>query len=393
MSDEQEKVALTSTLSAFYHFHEWQRNQLLEPTHQKFKSLTKQDQNLLPWFTRHLEDLELCILMNQQFTQRLALAVAPDWGCSPDPFTWLPAQPCDFDRVSSTLLQLTREWSADGSSERESSYSGIIDELCSRFVVFSERQNIKILVPGCGTGRLVWELVCKGFSCQGNEFSYHMLFAANFILNHCPYPHCCSIFPYLMSSLHIEKRAYQLRPITIPDANPTTIHVLSNEFHDIPFQELMSITAGSFTDIYGPIDDTNQKIQSENDTGDKSDNIEAFRQSCAPQFDVVCTVYFVDTASNFIKYMRTILNCMKPGGLWINFGPLLWHFEHVVNQNASDPTPNGGIELTRDDLWELIIAMGFVFQERKSGICCTYTSDPKALGKFEYKCEWWICKV
>ena len=41
----------------------------------------------------------------------------------------------------------------------------------------------RVLLPGAGLGRLALEIASKGYSAQGNEFSYQMLFASNFILN------------------------------------------------------------------------------------------------------------------------------------------------------------------------------------------------------------------
>jgi len=44
-------------------------------------------------------------------------------------------------------------------------------------------EDIQILVPGAGLGRLAFEIARRGYSCQGNEFSLFMLFASNFVLN------------------------------------------------------------------------------------------------------------------------------------------------------------------------------------------------------------------
>ena len=64
-------------------------------------------------------------------------------------------------------------------------------------------------------------------------------------------------------------------------------------------------------------------------------------------FDAVTTVFFLDTAPNVIRYFETILNCLKSGGLLINIGPLLWHFEnnapgnHGKNEEEPIDSPRG----------------------------------------------------
>ena len=47
----------------------------------------------------------------------------------------------------------------------------------------------------------------------------------------------------------------------------------------------------------------------------------------ASAFDAVTTCFFIDTAPNVIRYIETIRHCLKSGGIWVNIGPLLWHFE------------------------------------------------------------------
>jgi carnosine N-methyltransferase len=41
----------------------------------------------------------------------------------------------------------------------------------------------KILVPGAGLGRLALDIAALGYATEGNEFSYQMLFASNYMLN------------------------------------------------------------------------------------------------------------------------------------------------------------------------------------------------------------------
>lgn len=48
---------------------------------------------------------------------------------------------------------------------------------------FRDPSKVNILVPGAGLGRLAWEIAMLGYACQGNEWSFFMLFSSNFILN------------------------------------------------------------------------------------------------------------------------------------------------------------------------------------------------------------------
>ena len=123
--------------------------------------------------------------------------IAADWGVSSNAQEWAACSDSDYHKVRSTLLQLSREWSTDGEKEREITFGRIIKELTDRFPNEKERQNIKILVPGCGLGRLVLDLIKEGFWCQGNEFSYHMLLTSNFMLNHCKFANNYSILPFV----------------------------------------------------------------------------------------------------------------------------------------------------------------------------------------------------
>jgi carnosine N-methyltransferase len=41
----------------------------------------------------------------------------------------------------------------------------------------------------------------------------------------------------------------------------------------------------------------------------------------------VLTCFFIDTAQNIVSYIETIATLLREGGVWINFGPLLYHFE------------------------------------------------------------------
>ena len=90
-----------------------------------------------------------------------------------------------------------RDWSSAGAEERAQCYSPLLDCLLAQYPQEEERQQVKVLVPGAGLGRLAWEIASKGFECQGNEFSLYMLFASNFILNKCPQVDGMKVSPYI----------------------------------------------------------------------------------------------------------------------------------------------------------------------------------------------------
>ena len=104
----------------------------------------------------------------------------------------------DFEKIQSTLKQFVRDWSDAGKEERDMCYTPILKELENLYPRNSDkddsgvdqtresgisRNNIKVLVPGAGLGRLAYDIARSGFECQGNEFSLYMLFGSNYVLN------------------------------------------------------------------------------------------------------------------------------------------------------------------------------------------------------------------
>lgn len=58
----------------------------------------------------------------------------------------------------------------------------VICAFCTFYYV-SDVSKVSVLVPGAGLGRLAWEIARLGYICQGNEWSFFMLFSSNFVLN------------------------------------------------------------------------------------------------------------------------------------------------------------------------------------------------------------------
>jgi hypothetical protein len=67
-------------------------------------------------------------------------------------------------------------------------------------------------------------------------------------------------------------------------------------------------------------------------------------------YDIVVTHFFMDTARNLMSYFDTIHFLLKPGGKWLNFGPLLY---------GTGPF----VQLSLDEIIAVVKEMGFTFEE------------------------------
>ena len=62
----------------------------------------------------------------------------------------------DLSRVQVSLKHFIRDWSEGGAVGRTRTFSPILDVLNE--LDPGQRAEMKILVPGCGLGRLAWEI-------------------------------------------------------------------------------------------------------------------------------------------------------------------------------------------------------------------------------------------
>lgn len=137
----------------------------------------------------------------------------------------------DMDKLRSTLKQFVRDWSEEGKEERETCYTPMKDALVAHFSDKpspESRQNIRVLVPGAGLGRLAYDVANLGFACQGNEFSHYMLLASYLILNRTDAIGQYTIYPYIHSFSNIPNREAILRPVKVPDVLPSALPAGSN---------------------------------------------------------------------------------------------------------------------------------------------------------------------
>jgi carnosine N-methyltransferase len=348
-----------------------------------------------------------CIDTNALLLSQVAEVAAASFGVSaPEQrAAWAACDAASAEKVVSTLRQAVREWSAEGAAEREVCYGRVIAEICRLFPDYDDpaaggpqraprpRNTVRVVVPGCGLGRLPLELAVRGFAAQGNEFSFHMLFMSNYMLNCTLRPHEFAVYPYVHSQSHQRSRDLQLRAVRVPDVHPGQLMAYRDQYHpDSPSGEL-SMVLGSFDDIYLKQNAT----ANNNDTNNINNNDN--EQGQFETAEVVATVFFIDTAPNIFRTLDAIAGLLQPGGYWINFGPLLWHYEDVqqgedddAETNDNDDDRTRGLELTLEELLELIPKYGFVLEKHESGIPCSYTMDDAGMGGFVYKCEYWVAR-
>lgn len=84
-------------------------------------------------------------------------------------------------------------------------------------------------------------------------------------------------------------------------------------------------------------------------------------------WDCIATCFFIDCANNVVQFIETIYKILKPGGVWINLGPLLYHFSDLPNEDSIEPS----YDAIRD------VILGFGFQLEVINFSFTYTVFPK----------------
>lgn len=157
-------------------------------------------------------------------------------------------------------------------------------------------------------------------------------------------------------SNHPTTEHHLLRSVRIPDVCPVDIF---SQGRPGPF----SLVAGDFEEIYRP---KNWGL------GESKKHEPEEQEDHQGQWGAVVTCFFIDCvcrisaiwfkadisvqARNVLNYLRIIHSLLADDGVWINVGPLLWHFENSPTTSAKG---EGSIELSLDEVKELARRIGF----------------------------------
>ena len=349
--DPEEYRHLRNIVSAFFNY---QIDSLRDVTRMErdFKTLSDNHLKRMSFnYTERINKLKMAIWQNYSFLLKVAdpyknmfkLFKGKSGEILMEPLT---VEVKDIIKMRSTLRLFIRDWAIEGIDERNSTYKPILEELKQFFSKRPKKdfeEGINVLVPGAGLGRLMYEIAKLGFKSQGNEFSYYMLLCSNYIFNNTTKKEEFILQPLIHSFSNIFNEETPFKKISIPDEN------LGEELSKTDTGE-MSMVAGEFCRVY------RDKINF---------------------FDSIVTCYFIDTANNIIEYIEIIHNILKVGGLWINFGPLLYHY----TENEEEVS----IELSWEEIKHIIIGFGFEFKKIEI-VKTTYSSNKDSMTQRIYKC-------
>ncbi|KAH9855901.1 N2227-domain-containing protein [Lenzites betulinus] len=257
----------------------------------------------------------------------------------------------DISRVRESLKHFVRDWSAEGGVERAKIFGPVLDVL--KTVAPGERERKRILVPGCGLGRLAWEISQLGFQTTANELSYFMNLAFRYLLTekYTQRPQQHTLQPYASWFSHQRTANELFRSVAFPDAVPR----LSDKFV-LAEQDFLSLRAPK--------------------------NVNG-----ATGYDFIVTLFFIDTSLNAIETVEHIHRLLRPGGKWVNLGPLLW--------------TGGGqaaVELSLEEMLRVAEMVGFDVAgegesagvERRRMVECEYTADQTAMMRWLYQAAFWV---
>lgn len=376
---------------SFYNYQQAAKIEIYQPKLRKWESLNAFQKKLIPWYPDYLDELLYCIGENAKFLQEVARFACKDWVANLDEEIkeWPDASIIETSNAFSSITQTCREWSGYCNFEREFLLSRIISTIGKTFTRV-DSNDISILNPGCGSGRLIADLIDRGYSSSGIENSFSMIMISMYILNNNIPLNSVILFPYIHQASHLAQRSDQLLGISIPDFDTMTLLERTNT---------MSIGYGSFINCFGP----NENINCSSEYSCNQDMI-IERAKLQESQDIIVTNFFIDTAPNILNYLQSIDHCLKTNGVWINYGPLLYHFEKdCVTQpenefdiytgrifNEKFNVPLQGLELTAKEIIQLMQnQFNYKLLQYDDDLKSSYGGNRGPSGLPGYKCYFW----
>ncbi|KAI7842414.1 hypothetical protein COHA_004053 [Chlorella ohadii] len=340
----------------------WQHN---------LNQLSEWHRAMVPQLAEKIAAARQCIYRNHLFLSAMLAMFEEDSGWAPPHLAPANAAadeyedkvgaavaPQDHDKVRYVLKNCARDWSAEGAAERAQSYGRITAELRRLFAGWpaDAPQPPSVLVPGAGLARLCLEIVNMGFQAQGNEFSYFMLLASAYLLNGVERAEQWTIHPWCTASCNQPTVADQLRGVPIPDVYPAEL---------VPAPGLLSMSAvggrGDFAEVYAS-------------------------PEYAEAFDAVACCFFLDTAHNVLEYLEVIWHALRPGGYFVNLGPLLYHWADAHTYLEGEEL---SVELSLEEVKAAAAQVGFKLVRDEMVPAAFLCNERSMMQSSTYNCAFW----
>ena len=320
--EELKRFIIALKTMQYYTYHNrWQIDKIIyDYSHLDKKYLSKMKYD----YRTRVKRLEEAMALNQKFLYEISFEYIPP----PSYFQNFDQKELDDQAYNeytnlnyAVFMYIVHDWTALRKKEREIHYKPII-EAVQKYVP----PKSKILLPGAALLRLGYELAKFGYNIDANDYNFINVILCDYLFNYSKINQF-TFQPFIRSFSNYLTEETVFTKFSFPDESITL-----NDKGDITF------FAGDFTKMYN----------------DKQ-NI----------YECVITCFFIDTAKNVIEYIDIIEKVLKKGGIWINFGPLSYHWVGYPNV----PT----IELPYDKLKEVILNYGFEYiheEKNKNVIYC-----------------------
>ncbi|KAE9403341.1 N2227-domain-containing protein [Gymnopus androsaceus JB14] len=300
----------------------------------------------------------ISLVMRRVYSQELTLFHDKSWLATPR------ENPIDsqcLSRVREALKHFIRDWSDDGLAERAIIFEPILSALS--IIPPSSRPQKRVLVPGSGLGRLAYEISQLGYDVTACELSGYMNGAFRFLLDPEATTSICqhNVHPFAHWWSHSRSSTDLFRGVRFPDVLPRLAEDGNVGLH---------LREGDFLKL------------------DKPKPLTGSASGTPDGYDSIVTLFFIDTSVNILSTLEQIHALLKPGGTWVNLGPLLWC-----------SSAQARLELSLDEVFDAMDAVGFTVAGEDEPDCmktrtipCQYTHDSKAMMKWIYEAEFWVAR-
>jgi carnosine N-methyltransferase len=289
----------------------------------KFLSLPLPARRALPHRIKHLQACQAAVHTTSKFLSNIPCIYGAEDLSDAALLRSPQAQllPPDFARAGAVVRSMYRDWSREGSGEREVVYGpvrALLKELHPPSAVsaalragdpmdptwdtkksrpLETRTPPRVLVPGCGLARLPVELALEGYRVIANEYSAYMALGCMHAMNNFHTKDEFTIYPWVTDTNNLVSPDDTLTPCTVPDLAPAS--------STLPSGASFGFASGSFVEIFKD---------------------EVYTSA----FDAIAATFFLDTADNIWTYATTLARLIRPGGHFIHCGPLEWHWGDVA---------------------------------------------------------------